>query len=133
MRSELMDKLTMRFPFLPAYLEIENGWYDLIHELCEEIEKRLYNKKHDFNVEQVKQKYGSLSFYTNIYEDNNLYNNLIELIDYYEEKSKTVCEFCGSDGKRFCQNYWINIICEKCSAIRDKKRIDINNAYDNLA
>ena len=123
MRSELIDKLTTKFPFLPAYLEIEDGWYDLIHELCEEIEKRLYNKKHDFNVEQVKQKYGFLRFYTNIYEDNNLYNNLIELIDFYEEKSKTVCEFCGCDGKRSCQNYWVNIICEKCSIIRNKKSL----------
>ena len=121
MRSELIDKLTTKFPFLPAYLEIEDGWYDLIHELCEEIEKRLYNKKHDFNVEQVKQKYGSLSFYTNIYEDNNLYNNLIELIDCYEEKSKTVCEFCGKEDKIIWMNHWANAICEKCSVIIGKK------------
>ena len=114
MRSNLQEKLTDRFLFLPKYLEIEDGWYDLIFNLCEQIEMRLRNKKHDFEVVQVKQKYGSLSFYTNIYEDNNLYNNLIELIDEFENKSENVCEYCGKKGKPIWKNHWCNTRCDIC-------------------
>ena len=116
MRSNLQEKLTDRFLFLPSYIETQDGWYKLLFDLCENIEIKLNGKKYKnlFKVEQVKQKYGQLRFYTNICENNNMYNNLVELIENFEERSLGICEFCGENGKTIWENRWAYVKCEKC-------------------
>lgn len=91
--------------------ECGDGWFDLIWDLCEKIELHLKDKaaeEEPFEVVQVKEKYGSLRFYTNWGT-----NEISELIEEAEKKSATICEICGKPGK-ITGNYWLSCICDEC-------------------
>jgi hypothetical protein len=68
-----------------------DGWFDLVWRLCERIEA--VNDPAPFKVEQVKEKFGCLRFYTNTC------NELIQaLIEVAEDESLRTCEVCGQPG-----------------------------------
>lgn len=118
------DLLTNEFTFLP-YLEIQKGWFPLIRKLCEQIEVEIKKQNIvDFQISEVKQKYGELRIYCNYIEpvvlehENNPIGLLIEAA---VTEAKCICEFCGSNGKRKISNNWIYILCEDClKIIQDK-------------
>jgi hypothetical protein len=88
------------------------GWYPLIEELCCKIEKVLNNAGikdiEEFEVFQVKEKFGSLRFY-----HNSLNKEIDDLVEEYEEKSATTCEVCGEKGTLFKSHGWWMTRCEK--------------------
>lgn len=45
--------------------ECSDGWYDIIHDCCKQIEERYAqaDKKIDFEPAQIKEKWGTLRFY----------------------------------------------------------------------
>lgn len=96
--------------------ECRDGWKDLLWELCEKIEKELNENpelKENFEVLQVKEKFGGLRFY--IIDGN---DNINDSIDEAEEKSYTVCEVCGSPVSEQTKiNGWVSTVCEKCKNI----------------
>lgn len=57
---------------------------------------------------QVKEKYGSLRFYTNIFNE-----DVEALISFAESLSEVTCEKCGSFGKPN-EKGWIVTLCDKC-------------------
>lgn len=133
MDKELSKKLFNRFKFFKPQkpiveslmgfgFECGSGWFDLIWGLCEGIEKELGKQKHDFveeakerlgdeyyefEVIQVKEKFGTLRFYTNWGTE-----EIYKLINEAEEKSATICEVCGSPGK-IRNDGWISVLCDK--------------------
>ena len=117
MNKENTEKLINRFPFYrpgdtPAdYLyygfECGDGWFNLIWELSEELEKAGFIGE-DFRVTQVKEKFGGLRYYTNYTTD-----VMDEIIEKYEEKSYRVCERCGAEGK-VRGDSWVYTACDKC-------------------
>jgi len=121
MNKKNTNKIFKRFSFfkperpitesLMAFeFECNNGWFDLIWKLCEDIEKVLKeNEPIGFEVIQVKEKFGSLRFYV---DGGN--NTIYQLINKAEEKSMTICENCGKPGKIDNSKYWIKTLCEEC-------------------
>lgn len=84
-----------------------DGWFQLIWNLCEEIEAVLKSDPvTGFKVGQVKEKFGSLRFYV---DSGN--TRIYHAIRQSEELSETICENCGSheahirhfDGRRMCR------------------------------
>lgn len=80
------------------------GWNKLINNI--------YNAKPE-NIEiiQVKEKFGGLrvsagSFYRG-------QEWFLDLIDYYEEVSKTICEQCGQPSKIRTDIGWLQSLCEE--------------------
>ena len=71
MSPELNQKVYDRFPFTAECggLDIDDGWFDLLWDLCIAIEKQLWKEKEDpelpFRFTQVKQKFGCLRVYVN--------------------------------------------------------------------
>lgn len=78
MRDELEKQLQLDFPFMKQNrvrdekntykrcgCECKDGWYDLIHELCQSISERYERdgKPVDIVVLQIKQKFATLRFY----------------------------------------------------------------------
>lgn len=75
MRDELEQQLEHDFPFMKRDgsddiyqkygCECDNGWYELIHELCQKITDRFAcdGKEPSIEVLQVKEKFGGLRFY----------------------------------------------------------------------
>ena len=91
--------------------ECGDGWHDLLWELCEAIEEELQHfvqsEDSPFRVEQVKEKYGTLRFYTNWGTD-----RIYELIQDAENKSAVTCEVCGKPGK-LRGTGWLSTTCEE--------------------
>ena len=100
-----MEKLIEDFPDLFSecqYIECLDGWFLLLHDLCQGVEK----EKSKFKFTQIKEKFGRLR----IYSINS--NALIDfLIDNVEEKSSWICEVCGEEGRIIEKNFWLKCRC----------------------
>lgn len=144
MKQELEEKLTQRFDFYKTNLpltdslmafgfECGNGWFDLIWELSEKLEKMyqdylnstpinerakdlLKNKEEGFRVLQLKEKYGSLRVYSY-----GATREMQDLMDEYEHRSCHTCEECGLEGNISRVNGWDSALCEKCKNKREKE------------
>lgn len=102
-----MDQTCMCWGF-----ECGDGWYKLIYTLCESIQKHCDENPDIQQVQavQVKEKFGSLRFYTYGGDD-----FIYDLIDAAERESMDTCEECGSREKvTQSKNGWITFLCEKC-------------------
>jgi len=89
-------------------LECDSGWYPLLDSLFEKIGKT--NPKPDFEIIQVKEKYGSLRVYTNYSTD-----EIEKLIDDAENLSCITCENCGVEGQLYVRGGWFKTLCDKCA------------------
>ncbi|HBD94241.1 MAG TPA: hypothetical protein DC057_08725 [Spirochaetia bacterium] len=127
MKQELEEKLRKEFNFykyggfygkgLP--FECGDGWFDLLYELSKKIQKLINDKKItlDFNVHQIKEKFGFLHYYTNFSN-----NELDDLITQAEEKSMTTCEQCSQLGETRNIGHWYVTLCDNCLNERNKER-----------
>lgn len=173
MKKELEEKLQTAFPWLKrpelhkektyehvkGYTIYENygfelgdGWFQLIYDLCTEIEDiyKEYNQPVTMKLVQVKSKFASLRWYYDLpgkearihafdfigsasirmypeAEDNSLESKIAECVRKYEAKSTTVCENCGADNAERCNEppvfRWISTLCPVCK----KERIELYN------
>ena len=88
-------------------LEVEDGWYDLIDRLCEDIMKE--KPAEDFCASQVKEKFGGLRFYTWGGSD-----RIDDLISAAQAESYKICEVCGSREDVTSEGSWIKTLCRDC-------------------
>lgn len=156
MKDELENKLAEAFPFMrcnetlgeqfsKGYIkdlysafgcECDDGWYDLLYDLCGEITEvyKKYSQPVDIVVDQIKEKYGTLRFYYHYKgsEDvptaldylggvirftpigNELRHEIAQIVMKYEKKSATVCEKCGKAGTLRDDLQWIQTLCDDC-------------------
>ncbi len=113
MKKELQEKLFTKYPkiFIEKDLpmthtcmcwgiETGDGWYDLLDLLCGRLQSmtdwnaHLPKKFPQTVATQVKEKFGTLRFYTSgssEYQDG--------MIDFAEALSGTICDVCGKAGK----------------------------------
>lgn len=113
-----LNNLREKFPslFKNIVFECGDGWYDILEDLAFNI-KRI---DVDCEVKQVKEKFGLLRVYVN-----SDFEEVYDLIHDAENKSKNICEKCGSDKDVILKakpsnNYWLVNWCEKCR-IKDKE------------
>jgi hypothetical protein len=92
---------------MPFGFECGDGWFDLLYELCTNIQKA--NPPEEFEVVQVKEKYGTLRFYVSSFTD-----EIDDLISNAERKSGSICESCGGKGELRGIG-WIQTLCDKCN------------------
>jgi hypothetical protein len=106
-------------PYYLFGIECGKGWYPLIQPVIDYIDD--YNKDKDDNnmirITQVREKYGSLRIYTNMYTP-----ELQELIDKAEIESEKVCEFCGSRKHLGTTLEWYITICYDCMKDRVRRK-----------
>lgn len=114
-----LEKLKDKYFFVRnlKYIEINEGWFDIVEELCENI--LLADPLESFCVSQIKEKFGGLRFYVNSPTSEEIKN----LIRYTENKSFFVCELCASNnGSKIIMEGWIRTLC-KCCENEIKKQI----------
>jgi hypothetical protein len=97
------------------------GWYDLVYELCVEIEKIAKEKglsgENYPQVVQIKEKFGSLRFYLD-YGCKEIY----DAIEKSEKQSGTICEFCGKPAEvKSTFTGWLKCACDDCLRERNDK------------
>jgi hypothetical protein len=111
--SDLHEKNNMRlFGF-----ECGDGWFELLEDLIGKIrehgDKKIFSDSFDdpieLKVDQIKEKYGTLSFYMNITD-----TEIDELIEEAERKSAVTCEECGKSGSMRAQRRWYSVRCDEC-------------------
>jgi len=123
MKRENEAKLFKRFKFFHPEkppqqsnmcfgFECSNGWFDLVWKLCIDIEnalgrERTKSSKCNFEVTQVKEKYGGLRF-----DGMGGTEETVDLIEKAENKSYTICEICGQKGELRVGPY-IQTLCDK--------------------
>jgi len=109
-------------------LDIGDGWYDIIDQLCGCIQNHLDwknaegqyegSKKHrseeelkngvpQVKAEQVKEKFASLRFYYTGGDD-----TIAGMVSMAEAISERTCETCGASGKR-TSGAWMRTLCRK--------------------
>lgn len=102
--------------------ECGDGWEPLIRELAvfiEYINKNLLTSKNYIISSQVKEKYGTLSFYVSSVPSK--YADVVfDAIDKAERKSAKICEVCGKRGKLRGKG-WYYTACLKHAKGQDKK------------
>ena len=88
--------------------DLEDGWYiafgqDLFSDIDNELRAYGADTYEEFQIRQIKEKYGELRFNCNIE---------LKCLDKYYEWSKKVCVKCGAPATRKTCD-WINYFCEK--------------------
>ncbi len=123
-RNKTADLTCMAWGF-----ECGDGWYNLIHDLCETIQNRIDSSSIHFPqiiAGQVKEKFGSLRFYYSLDygklteeekdEVGYYHENEIEgMISFAEHLSAHICETCGARGEIRYKQGWYYCACEKHS------------------
>jgi hypothetical protein len=133
MREELDKLLCERYPKMfvnrtaPATescmfwgFSCGDGWFDLIDELCSTIQSYIDNNSRpdkiipQVTVDQVKEKFGTLRFYTTGGD------RLIDgMIWFAESMSGRICETCGARGIERGGG-WIKTLCDSHSKKEDE-------------
>jgi hypothetical protein len=94
-------------------IECESGWYDLLHDMCQEVMDMIAATPdlflYEFRAEQVKEKFGTLRFYSN---STTILQNIV---DRYERLSGSTCEMCGKPGILHHSGSWLKTLCFKCA------------------
>jgi len=129
---------------------IGRGWYSLLYNLCQKIDKLYKLTGIGVKAVQVKEKYGSLRFYTspsfnervkqakeNLKIDDETAKVIVEILDdcvsVAEYKSDKTCAECGEHyyGK-ITIGGWVYDVCEKCFIKLHPDRIDGLNDWKKL-
>jgi len=120
MNKENTKKLVERFPkMFRGYhqpmtetamcwgFECGDGWFSLLWDLCMSIEGLF--PPEEFEVTQVKEKFGSLRFYAS-----GSTKEIEDKIDEAETNSSRICEWCGKKGKLRGRG-WLLTLCDTCN------------------
>lgn len=94
--------VNLRYGIGEPSIEAGDGWFRLIYDLCEQIQKHADEKGLNLLALQVKEKFGGLRFYIRGADE-----HIGALIDEAERKSFTICEVCGEPGERRTSCGWV--------------------------
>ncbi len=92
-------------------IDCGDGWYWLIDNLCSSLQFDIdKNNEPQLEAVQVKEKFGTLRFYTNGSTDKQ--DGMISLAEFM---SSSICENCGEIGKTTTNKVgYIQTLCKKC-------------------
>jgi len=131
MNEALARDLYLKYPKIltrdgaEVYLDVGDGWYDILDSLCGQIQHHIdwkncegtyaAHKAHrrdtetvpQLVAEQIKEKFSTLRFYA--YGGDEKIAGMIEMAESF---TAHVCEVCGSPGKR-TKGGWIKTLCKK--------------------
>lgn len=85
-----------------ALASVGPGWAGLVQKLWAA-------KPADVTVTQVKEKYGTLRWYTGAAPE-----GYLDLVDVVEAESATICEECGAAGRVDWVRGWARTRCDRC-------------------
>jgi len=94
-----------REPISMFGIEVGDGWFSLIDEMCSQLEKLATE---DVYFVQIKEKFGGLRAYLNWQTE-----AMDEAIRQAECESERTCEACGKPGTQNGGG-WISTLCEDC-------------------
>ncbi|MCZ4278923.1 hypothetical protein [Rhodococcoides yunnanense] len=119
-----LSRLLLRIPDgRGRWVSHRKGWYRLITDL----DASLANVDPDYEVHQVKEKFGVLRFYFNPSTDNReVLRRMRELVKVVEIASAYTCEECGRNGTDVCLRklpYIVQTLCDACDTTHPRRSI----------
>ena len=109
MTEKNTKKLIERFPRIfndKFYFECDDGWFDIIFELCKDMQQEVNNSGCEQVVAaQVKEKFAGLRFYAS--GGNEVTHAMIEK---YSKLSMEVCELTGGKGYLCKKHGWFKTL-----------------------
>lgn len=130
MKHELELKLYNKYPkilqdcgkspmesCMSFWMECDDGWYELLDKCMEKLQYfcDLCSKEGEevqVVAAQIKEKYGTLSFYTSVYGASKVENSIIDdIISEAERKSAYTCEVTGNPGEICKKGGWFRTLC----------------------
>lgn len=143
MKPELQNKLYQKYPRIFRQkdldmsktcmcwgIEVGDGWYDIIDEICAGLDELYYEYGVVIEASQVKEKFGGLRFYTEMAprflkltkeEIKQIQQMEYDIIGKGEKKSYSICESCGAPAKSITKG-WYRTLCESCDEEYKKSR-----------
>lgn len=127
MKTEEIEEFKKRiFDRIPkgwgCWISCDSGWFDLIDDL----DKKISYLAPNYEIHQVKEKYGKLRFYVGGPANSKEAADIIDdLISYAEYLSTRICEVCGAGTSRSRSRYddsvktrgtgWYKTLCNDCA------------------
>lgn len=130
MKQELEQELVKKYPkILRDYkgdmmqtcmawgMEHDDGWFNILDECMEKLQYfcdlcSIEGNEVQVVASQIKEKYGTLSFYTSVYGANTIENRIIDdIISEAERKSAHTCEATGEYGEICQKGGWFKTLC----------------------
>lgn len=99
-------------PMMTSADNVGPGWHQLLHNL----EAQLNQLDPDFELRQVKEKFGGLRYYAD--SDAEGFRDLIRVA---EEASSHLCEECGKHGETKSMHGWLKTLCNQHRAEREQR------------
>ena len=118
-RNRVMKKYPLLYGDGRRDVYIPIGWigiWDEVSGKIEDINNEIVKLGHNpFICEQVKEKFAALRIYvSNENVPNDIYQNVINLICEYEEKSRSICEISGKENAFLCNcNGWLHTLTQE--------------------
>ena len=116
MKLEYRNKLIQNFPKIfdsDFYFECDEGWHDLLSNLCIKIQNYCDEGKCEQVVAaQVKEKFATLRFYHSGGDE-----YIYKLIDEAEAKSAETCELTGGHGMLHRRGYYYKTLCKETATL----------------
>jgi len=103
---ELLKKFPNLFKELEWGFDHNDGWYDIILQLCTDIQAHANTNNLQVDIVQVKEKFGGLRVYCNATDE-----VIDKLIEEAENKSLVTCEICGNKAQTTSKGGWCKTIC----------------------
>ena len=112
-------------------IETGPGWHKIIYTLSKDIQNTIHywskEKVGEFYVVQIKEKFGTLRFYTSMSD------RFIDLsIKEAEFLSSITCEKCGSEVQTGFTSGWLRCLCHKCFLKEEKIRWHQTTILNNI-
>ena len=126
---DIREKLKSRFPEgYSGFIYCKSGW----DWILEDLERKLTYLDPDYELYQVKEKFGTLRFYYGIHGDKIIQDIARDIVRIAEQESASTCETCGSSSriatdtvkydktvKLRTKNWWATR-CDTCCKIKDR-------------
>ena len=135
--KEFYEKYPLCFPNGEPYCGFHcgYGWWPVLDKLCADITKELEKipeDKREFQVAQIKEKFGGLRFYVDWSVQKSLDEDPIyALIHKAEEECYKICEDCGAPGK-IRKIGWMKTRCNKCQHEWEEERAKENKEWRKI-
>ena len=102
---------------------LPKGWGDVIHTYLVQLDELVNRNGWSIYVAQVKEKFGTLRFYADVFDANGIpcpwgssddIDRFHELIREMESETGRVCCYCGARENVRCYSGWIHYACPSC-------------------
>lgn len=103
--GDLFDE-TLKHENCEYFFEIGYGWYELLEQICSDLDKLTAYERNNFQFQQIKEKWGHLRIYGT--GGSQLTD---EIVENAEALSTHICDVCGIKG-HLREPGWLRVRCD---------------------